>query len=119
MQARSIEINPSIRFVGFTDGSGTKILYEYRRDLNPLLAENELKLYATEAVLRMKTRKDFESKFGKSVYSYSLYEKVKWATIISDLVEGYPILLVSFDIGREQEDVILNKILPLTKKGWA
>jgi hypothetical protein len=29
----------------------------------------------------MKTRKDFESRLGKPIYSFTLYEKIKGATI--------------------------------------
>jgi hypothetical protein len=33
------------------------------------------------SVLRMNTRKDYESKLGKPIYSFTLYEKLKRVTI--------------------------------------
>jgi hypothetical protein len=62
----------------------------------------------------MNTRKDFESKLGKPIYSFTLYEKLKWVTIPLES-KDYPILMVSFDIDADHETIILNKIIPFVK----
>ena len=84
--------------------------------------EDELEISAIESVLRMVTRKDMISKLGKPIYSFTLYEKVKRATILlqnSNNSDYPPILMVSFDNNNEaetsQESIILNGILPLLK----
>ena len=48
----------------------------------------------------MNTRKDFESKLGKPIYSFTIYQKIKRVTITFKN-EEYPILMASFDIEAE------------------
>jgi hypothetical protein len=64
----------------------------------------------------MNTRRDLQSQIGKPIYSFTLYEKIKRATISLEN-EEYPVLMVSFDIKSDHESIILNKILPAVKKG--
>jgi hypothetical protein len=101
---------------------GTIIASRHRDEVetkkeHPLLTKNELELSAIEAVLRMVTRKDMMSKLGKPIYSFTLYEKVKRATILlENSNNSFPILMVSFDnneAGTYQESTILNGILSL------
>src|SRR5215469_6986785 len=120
-----LEIDKSIRFAGFANSMGTIIAAEQREALSvekkkeqSLLTKDELELSAIESVLRMVTRKDMMSKLGKPIYSFTLYEKVKRATILlenSNNSNCPPILMVSFDneAGTYQESIILNGILPL------
>jgi len=72
-------------------------------------------MLAIESVLRMNTRKDFESKLGKPIYSFTLYEKVKRATITLES-EEYPILMVSFDIQANHDNIIMDKIIPIVRR---
>ena len=62
-------------------------------------------MYAMESVLRMNTRKDFELKLGKPIYSFTLYQKVKRVTIALESKE-YPILLASFDIEADHDNIM-------------
>ena len=113
-----IELDSAIRFVGLPNKFGKQIVVEYRKSLTPLLTESESELYAIESVMRMNTRKDFESKLGKPIYSFTLYEKIKRTTISLDN-KDYPILMVSFDIQADHESIILNKIIPFVKNELA
>jgi hypothetical protein len=123
-----LEIDKSIRFAGFANNMGTIIAAQHREALisvekekeQSLLTKDELEISAIESVLRMVTRKDMISKLGKPIYSFTLYEKVKRATILlqnSNNSDYPPILMVSFDNNNEaetyQESIILNGILPL------
>ncbi len=65
-----------------------------------------------QSILRLNTRKDFASRFGKPIYSFTLYEKVKRVTIALKN-KDYPILMVSFDIPANHEHIVMNKILPV------
>ena len=47
-------------------------------------------MLAIQSVLRMNTRKDFESKLGKPIYSFTIYQKIKRVTITLENKE-YPI----------------------------
>jgi hypothetical protein len=113
-----IELDSAIRFVGIPNKFGKQIVVGYRKDLVPLLTESESELYAVESVMRMNTRKDFESKLGKPIYSFTLYEKIKRTTISLDN-KDYPILLVSFDTEADHESIVLNKIIPFVKNELA
>ena len=107
-----LESDRSIRFVGISDKMGKQIASSYRTELVPLLTPMEIEMSAIESVLRMKTRKDFESKLGKPIYTFTLYQKIKRVTITLENKE-YPILMASFDLEADHDNIIVNKILPL------
>jgi hypothetical protein len=65
----------SIRFVGIPNKMGKMVISRYRHGLVPIITEREIEILAIESVLSMNTRKDFESKFGRPIYSFTLYEK--------------------------------------------
>jgi hypothetical protein len=115
---RIVELDDKIRFAGIPNKFGKQIVVEYRKGLEPLLTDTESELYAIETVIRMNTRRDFESKLGKPIYSFTLYEKLKRVTIPLDSME-YPILMVSFDIDADHEAIILKDIIPFVKKELA
>ena len=110
--SRILESDKTIRFVGISNKMGNQIISRYRSGLTPLLTPQEIEMYALQSVLRMNTRKDYESKLGKPIYSFTLYQKLKRVTITLENKE-YPILLASFDIEADHENIIVNKILPL------
>ena len=107
-----LESDRSIRFVGISDKMGKQIASSYRAELVPLLTPMEIEMSAIESVLRMKTRKDLESKLGKPIYTFTLYQKIKRVTITLENKE-YPILMASFDLEADHDNIIVNKILPL------
>ncbi|HKI08674.1 MAG TPA: hypothetical protein VKA09_09790 [Nitrososphaeraceae archaeon] len=109
---RIIESDKAIRFVGVSNKMGNQIISRYRSGLTPLLTPQEIEMYAMQSVLRMNTRKDYESKLGKPIYSFTLYQKLKRVTVTLENTE-YPILLASFDIEADHENIIVNKILPM------
>jgi hypothetical protein len=110
-----LKIDRSIRFVGIANKMGKTITAAYRKGSNHLLTEDESDLSTIESVLRMLTRGDLQSKTGKPIYSFTLYEKVKRATIPL-YNDEYPVLMVSFDIDGDTEPLIKNKLLPLLKE---
>src|SRR5687768_10984340 len=110
-----LESDRNIRFVGIPNKMGNQIISRYRSGLTPLLTPEETEKLAIESVLRMNTRKDFESKLGKPIYSFTLYEKIKRATITLES-EEYPILMVSFDKQADHDHIIIDKMLPIIRK---
>src|ERR671931_99426 len=110
--SKIIESDKAIRFVGISNKMGNQIISRYRDGLTPLLTPSEIEMYAMQTVLRMNTRKDFELNLGKPLYSFTLYQKVKRVTIALENKE-YPILMASFDVEADHENIIVNKILPL------
>src|ERR671910_1251040 len=110
--SRILESDSLIRFIGISNKMGNQIISRYRSGLTPLLTPKEIEMYAMESVLRMNTRKDYESKLGKPIYSFTIYQKIKRVTVTLENRE-YPILLASFDIEADHENIIVNKILPM------
>ena len=76
-----------------------QIVSSYRVELVPLLIPQEIEMLDIQSVLRMNARKDFESKLGKLIYSFTIYQKIKGVTITLEN-EEYPILMASFDMSR-------------------
>ena len=110
-----LESDSSIRFVGIPNKMGRQIVSSYRNGLTLLLTPQEIEMFAIESVLRMNTRKDFELKLGRPIYSFTLYEKVKRATITLEN-EDFPYLMASFDIQADHDHIIMDKILPIIRK---
>jgi hypothetical protein len=115
---RLLEIDESIKFAGFTDRSGQKLVYEYRENLEPLLTEDELRKQSIIQAQIMNNLKNLGLKFGSPIFLSVLYEKVKLVTILLNNSKEYDLLMLSFDIGTDHQPIILNRILPLVKKGW-
>ena len=107
-----------IRFIGISNKFGRQIVGEYRKGLIPLLTECQSDLCTIESIIRMNTRIDLQSQMGKPIYSFTMYEKIKRATISLEN-KDYPIVMVSFDKEVNHEPIILNKIIPFVKKELA
>ena len=106
-----LNIDKSIRWVGITNNEGLIINEQYRKELTPLLTEEENEEYASNAISRQRTRIKFEQKIGKLIYAFGKYEKLNRATI--PINSSYFLLLSmdSQDVNFDQ--IIMNKILPL------
>lgn len=109
-----VQADEYIRFVGIADKYGKQVAVLYREGLVPYLNQTESEIYSIDTVMRMNSRKEMESKLGKVIYSYTLYEKLKRATIYLDSAD-YPVLMASFDIQADHHNIIVNKILPIVK----
>jgi hypothetical protein len=77
-------ISSNIRFVGVIDKMGRLVAGGMRKDFESMeRKENSSKLYL-EFALRTDMRKDFDAEFGKTIYSYSVREKIKLASFPLD-----------------------------------
>jgi hypothetical protein len=111
-----LQLDKSIRFAGIGNNMGTLIAYKLREGIAPLLNEEELESNIMKTVLRMKTREDYESKLGDVIYTFALYKRVKRASIPLDHPD-LAVLTVSFDMAADQDSIIMDKILPVLKRG--
>lgn len=101
-----------IRFVGIANCMGTLIASSYRKQLQPLLNDDETKLYAMQAVLRAELREDFQKNMGTLIYSVGKYNKLLRATVPllgSDYQKFY--LLLSLDVESDAFLILENKVL--------
>jgi hypothetical protein len=117
-----LQLDNSIRFIGIANNLGSLVATAYRSDLTPLMDKQETSHYAIQAVLRVATREDFESKIGRLEYSIGKYERLIRATIPIRLSSSkeyeskFYYLLLSFDLNFNVMDVIENKIMPFIQK---
>ena len=104
----------NIRFAGIANKMGKLIAFEFRHDVTQLLSNEEIESSVIKSVLRMRTREDYELKLGRAIYTFTLYEKVKRASIPLQH-EDYALLMISFDKQAAHEDIILKKIIPILR----
>lgn len=106
-------LDKTIRFVGIADRYGKIIASQYREGLQPLLSKSDSERSVVQSAIRMSTRRTLEAKLGSTVYSFTMYEKVKRATLPMGREE---FLMVSFDVESDHEEIILKRIMPLLRK---
>jgi hypothetical protein len=109
-----LELDGSIRFAGIANNMGKLLAAKFKPGVQTLLTKEEIEDNVIKAVLRMKTREDYEQKLGKTIYTFALYDRVKRVSIALD-EENYSLLMVSFDVAADHESIILHKILPRLK----
>ena len=104
------EIDEKIRFVGMIDQMGKLIAGDMKKG-TPSLEKNEgsIRLYLGYAINNI-LRRDFDSVFGKVIYTFSEREKIKLLTIPID----ENLLLVSID-KLADHNILVNKILDVIK----
>ena len=107
-----IDLDKMIRFAGIANIRGTIVSAKYRAGLIPLLTQQETIESIEHSVVRMSTRRLMEAKLGKTIYSITLYEKVKRAVMPLGK-NGDFILMVSFDNEADYDSIIHNKVIPL------
>jgi len=114
-----IGIDPSIRFIGVTDGHGSLLATSERKGLKPLLNLQETQQYAITAATRQYTRIRWQHVLGKISYTCSHYERLLRVTIpITDETNHLMYVLI-FTLDVETDDfhqLIMQKILPVVKK---
>jgi|ERR671917_1488543 hypothetical protein len=110
-----LELDRSIRFVGIANKMGKLVAAKFNGGVKALLSREEIEANIIKAVLRMKTREDYEDKLGRAIYTFTLYERVKRASIALNNGD-YSLLMVSFEVAAEHEPIILKKILPRIKE---
>ncbi|MDQ3854562.1 MAG: hypothetical protein M3299_17220 [Thermoproteota archaeon] len=106
-----LQLDSSIRFAAIANKMGKILAAKFNRGVKVLLTREEIEANIIKAVLRMKTREDYEEKLGRTIYTFALYEKVKRASIALNKGE-YSLLMVSFEVAADHESIILHKILP-------
>ena len=76
-----LELDSTIRFAGIGNKMGKIVAAKFNPEVKVLLTREEIEANIIKAVLRMKTREDYEEKLGRTIYTFALYEKVKRASI--------------------------------------
>jgi len=72
---------PEVRFAGFLDYMGNLIDGDFKPGISPLKNENDRKKMFVEAVLRIRTRQDFDDNLGPVEYAAARRKNVVTMTI--------------------------------------
>ena len=75
---------PEIRFAGFLDMMGNLVAGKFRDDVTPLKNETERKKMFMEAVLRVRTRQDFDENLGPVQYAAARRKNIVAMTFLVD-----------------------------------
>ena len=112
-----LNLGESIIWVGITNKFGVLLNVEQRQrgeEQSPFLTEEEQEEYVSNSITRDKKIR-FESKIGKQIYAFGKYKKLNRATI-PIINDGYYMLLIFDSKATDFDEVIMNKIVPLTEK---
>ena len=108
-----LNLDNSFRWIGISNKYGVLINVEQRKDLEPLMSEEESEEYAAAAVSRYRTRVKFQTKIGKLNYAVGRYENV---TRITVPISNDYFLLLTIDKEKNYDDMIKEKIIPFINK---
>lgn len=104
-------LSPNIRFVGVINGMGDLVAGGMRKGVQSMEdKESSSKLYL-EFALRSEMRKDQDAEFGKTIYSFSEREKIKFA--VFPLLQSH-LLMVSIEKKETNHNGLIENILNLT-----
>ena len=108
-----LNLDNSLRWIGISNKYGVLINVEQRKDLEPLMSEEESEEYAAAAVSRYRTRVKFQTKIGKLNYAVGRYDNVTRITI--PISNDY-FLLLTIDKEKNYDDVVKEKIIPFINR---
>jgi len=106
-----MSIDNSIQYAIILSKNGERVHGGYRKDMSPILTEDELKMVHFYAVQRWDTRKNIEHRIGKTKYSMGEYEVMKR---ISFPINDRYLLMVHTEIQNNHQRII-SEILSLIK----
>jgi hypothetical protein len=109
-----LRLSKTVRYCAVIDKSGSVIASNTRKNLQPLMTEQNGYRQALQAAMRHFTTPSWARNLGKMYYDVGRYEKVIGATI--PITDKY-LLLVAFDQDTDSFDrIIMTKILPIIKR---
>ena len=108
-----LNLDNSLRWIGISNKYGVLINVEQRKDLEPLMSDEESEEYAAAAVSRYRTRVKFQTKIGKLNYAVGRYDNVTRITI--PISNDY-FLLLTIDKEKNYDDMVKEKIIPFINR---
>ena len=101
-----LELDESIRFVGFLLSDGSLESFVRRPGLVPLLNSHESQKSYLHTVLRATSYKALDSKLGKSIWTVTLKQKIKWLTLYLD----FGMIILSTEVNSDHNKIIQNTL---------
>ena len=108
-------ISPSIRFAGVVTSMGSLVSGGMRKGLDSMEAKDDSSRLYIEFALISEIRKDYDSTFGKAIYSFTEREKIKLASF--PLGDNY-ILRISINKEERNHMNIIEKILNIIREQY-
>lgn len=99
---------PEIRFAGFLDMMGNLLIGKFHTGIEPLKDDSDRKKMFIEAVLRIRTRQEFDDNLGPVKYAAARREKVVTLTFLV----GQTVLFISANPDIDIDDTA-RKILEI------
>jgi hypothetical protein len=104
----------NIRFIGIITKMGTMIAGGMRKDLQSIEGKNDSAKLYLQFALRSELRKDFDSAFGKAIYSIIEREKIKFASF--PLADYDHVLIISLEKKEIEHFRIIQDVLNIIGK---
>jgi len=104
----------NIRFIGIITKMGTMIAGGMRKDLQSIEGKNDSARLYLQFALRSELRKDFDSAFGKAIYSIIEREKIKFASF--PLADYDHVLIISLEKKENEHFRIIQDVLNIIDK---
>jgi hypothetical protein len=104
----------NIRFIGIITKMGTMIAGGMRKDLQSIEGKNDSAKLYLQFALRSELRKDFDSAFGKAIYSIIEREKIKFASF--PLADYDHVLIISLEKKENEHFRIIQDVLNIIGK---
>lgn len=114
-----VGIDYRIRFVGVADKHGLMLTKAERKNIVPLLNDEETEQYAITASTRQYTRLRWQDILGKLYYTCSLYEKILRITIPITSQKNRLEYLLIFTLDPETDgfdQLVMEKVMPMVSK---
>ncbi len=99
-----LDFNESIRFAGLLLSDGTLESFIQKPGLVTLLDKDESKKSYLHAVLRATNYKAMDSKLGKSIWTITLRQKIKWLTVYLNI----GMIILSTEINSDHNKILKN-----------
>lgn len=104
-------VDPAVRFAGVINMMGKLVAGGMREGVKPLESIKDMDRLYIELALRTAMRREFDSEFGKTIYTFSERERIKMATF--PLAKD-AFLLISIDKAKPH-DRIISRVLELVR----
>jgi Family of unknown function (DUF6659) len=108
-------ISPNIRFAGVVTSMGSLVSGGMRKGLNSLEAKDDSSKLYIEFALISGISKDYDSTFGKAIYSFAEREKIKLASF--PLSDNY-ILQISINKEERNHMKIIEDIVNIIREQY-
>lgn len=101
-----LDLDKSIRFVGYLLSDGTLESFIRRPGIISLLDSQESQKSYLHTVLRATSYKALDEKLGKSIWSITLKQKIKWLTIYLN----FGMIILSTEVNSDHDRIMKNTL---------